>query len=182
MDLIRCPRLPEVESRVWCPWGLTGMITVCKGFYLWSILCSLKAEHHQSVILICTEASDSALLTSIPFSSLNLQTRLPYPNCLAGTDPGPLARNHLGKCSWSQAKPQSSNLTAQAKALQGPGSLEFISRDITAVSSKGWGGGGHMAALPGKPGWMQPKQRQLWVREVIFVRMAKVHCTVSVPT
>lgn len=39
----------------------------------------------------------------------------------------------------SQAKLSFSNLTAQARALQGPGSLEFMSRDVTAVSSRGWG-------------------------------------------
>lgn len=38
-----------------------------EGFYLWSILRSLKAEHHQSVISTQTEALDPGLLTSIPF-------------------------------------------------------------------------------------------------------------------
>lgn len=79
-------------------------------------------------------AGKQALPTSIPFTSLTLQTRLLHSNCPMGSDPGSLARNHKGKCSWSQAN----NLTAQAKALQGPDSLKYMSKDITTVSSKGW--------------------------------------------
>lgn len=84
------------------------------------------------------------LLTSIPFIPLTLQDALSKP---CGRVRSRLLNQESLTISQSQAKPSFSNLTAEAKDLQDPGSLEFMSEDVTAVSSRGWG----VQSVPSSP-------------------------------